>query len=241
MSQINENLRVDLIEEEDREESVPDELHQMFEDQTYNYYHSKKTIIFFYICVALNGLDFILLLVEYGFLLCSGKYYYNLTLKSRIIAMIIFFNLSILGLFLYLFVNITAIYQHYKKYFYCTKSRLNYFGTMVILLILINGALIVSNILVMREFLQDNCDDNEKTCILKYCDNNSEYSNQFSIDYNFNSSDKNACINACYSLINEKCRRFTVLSYVPVVFSSILFIFSLILIKIVCLTEEKEH
>lgn len=240
MSQIDENLRVDLIEEEDKEESVPDELHQIFEDQTYDYYHSKKTKIFFYICVALNGLDFIIFLVEYGLILNSGKYYYNLTLKSRIIAMIIFFGLSILGLLLYLFVNITAIYQYYKKYFYCTRSRLNYFGTMVILLLLINGALIVSNILVMREYLPDNCNDNEQTCVLKYC-NISEESNQFSVDYDFNPSDKNACINACVSLINNKCRKFSSLSYVPVVFSSILFILSLVLIKIVCLTEEKEH
>ena len=240
MSQNELNLREDLIEDEDHLESIPNELHQLFEDQTYKYFHSRQTKIFFYTCIALNSLDFVLLFIEYIILLKSNKYYYNLSLKSRIISMIIFFCISMLGLLLFILVNITGIYQHYKKYFYCTKSRLNYFGTMTLLLLLIDGALIVSNILAMRELLPSNCNDNEEICNFKYCLSTSDDSNQFAIDYHFNHLDKQECFKACALLINKSCRIFSPFSYIPVIFSSILFIFSLILIKIVCLTEEKE-
>ncbi|OHT05188.1 hypothetical protein TRFO_27207 [Tritrichomonas foetus] len=238
---MNQDLREELVVDgSDVVRSSPDELHQMFEDQTFNYYHSKKTTILFYITVALAAADFIILFVEYLIVFRSGKYYSQLSLKQSKIYIFVIISLACVGFMLFIFVNVTAIYQHYHKYFYCTKERLNYYGTMAILLLIIDAILIFGTIIPMREYLKKNCEDNVDLCISQFCGDSAD-SKQFAIDYSFNVSDLNECRDACENLVENKCSRWTILSYVPVIVTSILLTLSIILTKFVCLTTEKEE
>lgn len=237
MTSIRGDLQEDLIADDDEISKVPEELHQMFEDMSFDYSRTKTTTNLLYFSISLVSTIYIFLFVEYILFFNSGKFYFEFSLRFRSIYLIIFSGILMISLILFIFVNITGIYQYYKKYFYCTKSRLNYYGTITILNLLINGIFIISSILAMREVIPSNCRSNQNLCIAQYCNSTENIAFEFAQYYEFNFSDFNSCSTACTTLIHDKCESRTVFSYVNTILSSISFIINLILMKFVCLTK----
>ncbi|OHT03299.1 hypothetical protein TRFO_29341 [Tritrichomonas foetus] len=241
---MTDNLAKELIDDGQELRESPDALHRFIEDSHYHYHHSTPTKIIYYFDIILTAVNFLLLIAEYFYVTNTGKFYSELTLKTRLLAIEVFFFIFVVFCALFIVLLLIALTQRVRSFLYYTKhhhrARINIYGTMAIFLLVADCIMISSAILPMREYMGHNCRYNENRCPQKFCYNvlEDELSAEFAKAYNFDVTNSTQCKSACLDLVQEKCRDKTALSYSVAIISGILLILSIMLTKIVCMKDD---